>query len=335
MPTPQRSAPAALDGVRRLVAKAFPERVIVGCELLSGGYCNTNLKVIFDSNKPPAVLRIYKRDPSACGKETELLRLLRKTVAVPEVFYAEPDAQSRVGPYAVLEFIEGVTFSQLKKTRDIEALQQAATSVGKTLAAIGRFQFSKAGILSIDKNTGELEVASAYIEGSDPIPRILDMYLASPNLRQRTGEELADRLHEFIWSWAPRLPQLEGTPDRVQCLVHSDLDAGNILLREVKGKWTVVGVIDWEFAFSGSPLIDVGHFLRYERMTRPLREPYFSRAFVEHGGWLPPDWREVVRAMDLTGLCEMLTRDELPPHALSELLSLINATLEGRDFQDS
>jgi hypothetical protein len=48
-------------------------------------------------------------------------------------------------------------------------------------------------------------------------------------------------------------------------------------------------VLDWEFAFLGSPLLDVGHFLRYERAARPLREPHLSRGFLEDGGKLPED----------------------------------------------
>jgi aminoglycoside phosphotransferase (APT) family kinase protein len=318
-----------LDEIRRLVAKAFPHRKVAGYELLSGGYCNTNLKLTFESGQKPAVLRIYRRDPAACSRETELLRLIRTNVPVPEVFFAEPEHE--VEPFAVLEYVEGVTFSQLKKTRDVEAIQQVATSAGKTLASIGHYRFSRPGILSVDKQTGELEVADEYIKGREPIPRLNDTFLASPKLQQRTGQELTARLHEFMWSRASRLSQLDEETDRIQCLVHSDFGGGNILVRQVEGKWGVVSLLDWEFAFSGSPLIDVGHFLRFERIAEPLREPYFSRAFVEHGGRLPDDWREVVKVLDLTALCEMLTRDDLPPHATSELLMLINATLEGRD----
>jgi aminoglycoside phosphotransferase (APT) family kinase protein len=68
----------------------------------------------------------------------------------------------------------------------------------------------------------------------------------------------------------------------------------------------VAAVLDWEFAFSGSPLLDVGHFLRYERAAQPLREPQFSRGFVEHGGKLPEDWRHVVRVIDLTALADVV-----------------------------
>ena len=313
--------------MRSLVARAFPHERVLRLEPLSGGHCNTNLKILFDSSHAPVVLRIYDRDPSACSKETELLRLVRKTVPVPEVFHAEDAPQSDAAPFALLEYIEGCTFTQLKHTKDIDTIQQASASAGRTLAAIGQYQFARPGMLSLNSEIGELEVTAAYVEGPDPIPRLLDTFLASHNLRERAGQELADRLHEFIWSWAPRLARLDDAPERVRCLVHSDFYGGNILFKQHHGRWTVTGVLDWEFAFSGSPLIDVGHFLRFENPDQPLREPHFSRSFVEHGGWLPLDWQGIVRVLDLTALCELLTRDELPPHAISELLGLIQGTL--------
>jgi fructokinase len=94
--------------------------------------------------------------------------------------------------------------------------------------------------------------------------------------------------------------------------------------------WAVAAILDWELAFSGSPLLDVGHFLRYELDATPLREPYFSRAFVEHGGHLPDNWRLVVKLIDLTGLVECLTHDELPSDVEAELFALIDATLAMR-----
>jgi hypothetical protein len=74
--------------------------------------------------------------------------------------------------------------------------------------------------------------------------------------------------------------------------------------------------------------LDVGHFLRYETVDRPLREPHFSKTFVEHGGYLPEGWREIVRVIDLTALVECLTHDDLSAEVESELIELILATLE-------
>lgn len=186
----------------------------------------------------------------------------------------------------------------------------------------------EAALLRLVRDTVPVpEVLYAYVEGHNPIPRILDTFLASPNLNKRASTELIERLHDFAWSWAPRLPQL----DNDCSLVHSDFGNRNILVHEQDGEWSVAAVIDWEFAFSGSPLLDVGHFLRYERNSQPLREPHFSRAFVEHGGRLPDDWRHIARAIDLTGLVECLTHDQLPADVEAELLDLVHAALEGRD----
>ena len=62
-----------------------------------------------------------------------------------------------------------------------------------------------------------------------------------------------------------------------------------------------------------------------------LLEPHFSQGFVEHGGYLPDNWREIARVIDLSGLIECLTHDELPIEVEIELLELVNATLDRRD----
>jgi hypothetical protein len=71
--------------------------------------------------------------------------------------------------------------------------------------------------------------------------------------------------------------------------------------------------------------------MRYERRGRPLVEPWFSEGFLAGGGTLPPDWRDLARAVDLMALCEFLTRPELPESIVPELVELIAATTEGRD----
>ncbi|PYS73914.1 MAG: hypothetical protein DMF69_03475 [Acidobacteria bacterium] len=159
------------------------------------------------------------------------------------------------------------------------------------------------------------------------MPRLLDTFLESAKCQQRLGLKLVDEVHNFVWSWVWDLRNL----DDEHRLVHSDFGNRNILVSEERGRWVVAAIIDWEFAFSGSPLLDVGHFLRYERFSQSLCEPHFSQAFVAHGGKLPDNWRELVRVIDLTALVELLTHDELPADVEAELLELTRATIEQRD----
>jgi len=305
-----------LDHVNHLIAVAFPNRKVARTELLHGGLINTNLKIHFESDFKPVVLRLYRDGAAACDKEIAVHNLIRRHVPVPEILYSETK-----GAFAFIEYIEGITFQQLKRTNNLHAIQQASASIGKTLAAIGRFRFPAPGQLLASE--GSLVVGNKFIEGPDPIPRILDRFLASTVFQQRAGSKLVDQLHNFIWSYATILPSLE-----TDCsLVHNDFGNRNILVREINGVWSVAAILDWEMAFSGSPLLDVGHFLRYEPDATPLREPYFSRAFVEHGGHLPDNWKPVVKLIDLTGLVECLTHDELPTDVEAELFALINATI--------
>lgn len=254
-------------------------------------------------------------------KESAVLELVHATVPVPRVIHVEPNGINGSRPFSILEFINGVTFQQLKRTKDLDAIHQAAASAGETLARIGSFQFPKPGRLEVDNG---LSVGARYVDGPDPIPRLLDSFLESEHLQQRMDAALQHRLHSLTWSWADRLREF----DNDNHLVHCDFGNRNILVDCVEGRWQVAAVLDWEFALSGSPLLDVGHFLRYETEDKPLREPYFSRAFVEYGGYLPDDWRRISLVIDLTGLVECLTHDSLPDDVVDEILQLIKSTLK-------
>ncbi|MBC7931014.1 MAG: phosphotransferase [Rubrivivax sp.] len=308
--------------VGRLVSTAFPQGRVVDVQVLQGGLSNSIFKVRLDSFDEPFVLRVYDRDPSACRKEVDLLRLVRRTVPVPEVIHAEPDGIGGVGPFVLMRYVEGITFRKLKEAGDARAIGEAARSVGETLAAIGLYSFPNPGRLRDGP-----EVCGKFIEGPDTVPRFVDACLDSPCLKSRMGDELRGRLREFVWGWASRLAGL----DEERSLVHGDFNSPNILVRTVEGKWAVAAVLDWEFALSGSTLFDIGNFLRYERAARPLREPHFSEGYAQGGGTLPEDWRRLARVIDLTSLCEFLTREELPDDIVSEVLDLIRATIEDRD----
>ena len=307
--------------IRDCIALAFPNSDIARTEILSGGLINTNIKIEFSSHQPPVVLRFYQGGAAVCLKESAVLRLVRSTVPAPEVIHVEPNGIDGSTPFMILEFINGVTFQQLKRTKDLEAIHQAAASVGETLARIGKYQFPKPGRLL---GGNDLTVGPQYMEGRDPIPRLLDSFLQSENLQRRIDVSLQDEVHEFVWSWADQLRAL----DNDRHLVHCDFGNRNILVDCINGRWQVAAVLDWEFALSGSSLLDIGHFLRYETLDTPLREPYFSRAFVESGGFLPDDWRRISMMLDLTGLVECLTHDHLPDDVADEILQLINSTLK-------
>jgi aminoglycoside phosphotransferase (APT) family kinase protein len=319
---PRTELPAPL--LQHIVQRALPGCRVVDVQPLTGGLRNGNFKVQLDQSPGSIVLRIYEHDPSLCRKEVDLIALMGRSVPVPEVLHAEAEGWEDLPPFALLRHVEGVSFHELKRSEDTVSVAQASHSVGQTLALIGRTTFPASGWIGPGPN-----VTAPLLEGPNPSPRFVDLCLASPNLRQRMPADLRDQTQTLVWSLAPQLAALD---DRLS-LVHGDFGKRNLLMRKVAGTWTVAAVLDWEFAVSGSPLIDLGHFLRYECASRPLAEPHFSEGYLQAGGALPEGWRRLARVVDALALCETLTRDALPDAVVAELLELVRSTAEDRDPQ--
>ncbi len=284
-------------------------------QLLDEGLCNFNYRVDLDAG-PPVVVRIYGRNPAACRKEVGVLRLVQNSVPVPDVLEACPEGYEDVGPLALLRYVEGITFRQLRRLGDHEAIAEAAYSIGETLAAIGRFEFAG------NSGVGEGATIAPFMENPTAIPELVDECLESEVLRRRLDADLRERLHGLVWSRAPELARLASE----RSLVHCDFNNRNTLVRCERGRWRLAAVLDWEYAVSGSPLVDVGSFLRYERLSSPSREPHFSQGYLSGGGRLPEDWWRLARVVVLANLCEILTESELPESLVMEVVALVRAT---------
>lgn len=102
----------------------------------------------------------------------------------------------------------------------------------------------------------------------------------------------------------------------------------NILVRQFNERWHVSAVLDWEFAFAGSPLIDIGNMFRYSHLHPPVFEKEFLRGYQEQGGVLPSEWKKVAKLVDLLSLCEFLNAPTPPNALLHEVTALIIATLD-------
>lgn len=189
---PRRTLPAVL--FERMVHAAFPCARILDIEPLTGGLRNANFKLRLNSGQEAIVLRIYEHDPSLCQKEVDLLQLIGNSVPVPEVLYAEPNGCEDAPPFTMARYIEGITIRELKRGGDADAIAEASYSAGQILASIGCTRFPKSGWLAPGP-----KVIRTLLEGADPVPRLVDLYLASPNLQRRMTADLRDHTHEVAW----------------------------------------------------------------------------------------------------------------------------------------
>ena len=190
---------------------------------------------------------------------------------------------------------------------------------------MGRITFAQPGWLARGPT-----VTDPLLPGADPMPRFVDQCLASPLLQRRVPAELRDKTQAATWSHAAAL----GRAADETSLVHGDFGGRNLIVRQQAGRWVVAAVLDWEFAVSGSPLADVGHFLRYEQRGRPAAERHFRAGYLEGGVRLPPEWRRLARLVELVAVCEALTHDGLPDAAAAEL-KLMRATVEDRSARSA
>jgi aminoglycoside phosphotransferase (APT) family kinase protein len=305
--------------VARLLAAIFGAGSAAQVELMSEGLSNLNYKVALKARSETVVLRIYGRDPAAWQKEVDLLNLLGDTIPVPEVLHVYESGLCGIGPFIIMRYVEGISFRQLKKARDTEAIAQAAYSIGETLATLGHHKFTRCGMLGAGT-----EVAYQDPNGSNAIPEFIDSCLASRTLQARLEERVRERVHELAWSEAGALECLQAETS----LVHGDFNNRNVLVRREHGRWRVAALLDWELAASGSQMLDISSFLQYERKLNPQREPHFSLGYLHGGGTLPEEWRQLARILGLKGQCESLTLDNLPPAIVTEIAELVRATVE-------
>jgi len=91
-------------------------------------------------------------------------------------------------------------------------------------------------------------------------------------------------------------------------LVHSDYNGKNLIAVGAGGRWSISAVLDWEFAFSGSPLTDIGNMLRFRGELPAGFADGFIAGYRDGGGELPEGWREISEALDLYALADFLTR---------------------------
>ncbi|CAM4142725.1 phosphotransferase family protein [Kibdelosporangium persicum] len=250
----------------------LPGRRIDHAERLSGGHRNENVLIVTDDGER-YVLRTYLAD-NRCAFEAALAVRLEGVVPVPEVVAADPAGDP---PLMLSRFVPGTP-------------PTSAAGVGEALARVGSVTFDRPGFLSAalePDGTEPVTGLAAFVESCVRKGNVLTV------AEQRALVRLAER-------WEPLAASVRGA----RSLVHSDFNLKNLLVTP-DGQVTV---LDWEFALSTSPLVDVGNMLRFGDELPPGFEAEFIAGFRAAGGVLPDDWRAVSRALDLFAVADFLTR---------------------------
>ena len=241
-------------------------------QLLSGGLANANVLV------GGRVLRIYRRDPGTLRLEAALLRRPWQSFRVPEILEIGSD-------FMLLEYVPH---------GPLLGSAEHGTAVGLALAEIHGSPFEHAGFL-----TPELQVAEPF---PDLIPSLIS-YARSllPRAEEALGAARAQQVLDALESNAAALGAAVGKP----VLLHADFKASNL-------HWASDNrllVLDWEFAYAGSRLSDVGQLLRWAPPEPFVRA--FELAYAAAGPGLPVDFEKWAALLDLVNLLGLVSNPNI------------------------
>ncbi|MBV8375835.1 MAG: phosphotransferase [Verrucomicrobia bacterium] len=305
------------DEIRGLVSSHLGGSEIESISVLTGGFVNSNYRLLLRDQRS-LVLRIAAR-PSDLKKELTVLKRVRDAVPVPAVVAEDFSGPC---PFALLEFIEGRLLSESLHSLDGAHLTSVAFDAGICLQAIHSFNLGKAGFFDENFifNPSMENLGGGYYE-------YICSSFASGRVRRRLGETLAASALEYVQASRDAYWSI---PNATR-LIHCDYNLKNILVRKAGTTWKVAGVLDWEFTMAGSPLVDIGNFLRFEDELPAGFGESFMEGYLSDSPDLPDNWREIARLLDLAAMVNFLDSEEETPKSFhTAILVIANTVNQGK-----
>ena len=260
-------------------------------QLLSGGQANTNIRIGKDQ-----VLRLYRRDASIAGKELSLIQKNWNSFVVP----------------AVARFGEGYLLMKYMNHSPLEDAAEVGAALGEALAEIHSNRYETAGFIGMGLLIEEpmddfvMDMWSYLCSFMDMLPKP-----ALPRI-------LLDEVIGFFDSKIEALQEVVGHP----VLLHGDFKVSNL-------HWSDQGrplVLDWEFAYAGSSLMDMGQLFRWP--VSPAFEEAFQKGYQASGGHLPDRWKYGAGILDLINLVGMLYKSTPDSRMTLDITAKIKSTLQ-------
>lgn len=261
-------------------------------EVLVGGRANVNVRV-----GPDRVLRIYRRDRATVGKEKALLQHPWESFVVPAVLGSGQD-------FLVLEYVPHGALG---------VSAEHGVQVGRALAEIHRRRFRGAGFLGADLN-----VCAPFQDVIESFGSHADSELDRAALPLEIA--LRPRVEAFVSAHRDALGRAAGPA----VLLHGDFKASNL-------HWTAGNrllVLDWEFAYAGPALMDIGQLLRWNPPLAFVSS--FAESYRRHGGELPEGWQRSAEIFDLFNLAGLLAGAAPDSQRSIDVLRRIERILGGR-----
>lgn len=296
------------------IIKLYISDEIVAIKPMTEGCANTNYKISFKRHIP-VVFRIYTRDSRAMGREADIFRVVHEHVPVPSIIALDDTKKHINYSFGIFTYIRGISMRELVLAGDEKIISACCIDAGRYLAALSNIRFPKQGFF--EENLKIKYFMNNYIN-------YFMAQLEDRNIKRELGKNIINKLQKLIYENEKYLPDINQAN-----LTHGDYDPANIKVGKIKNRWGVVGILDWEFAFSGSYYFDIGTMLRFSHKLPKYYERSFITGLEQHGLKLPQDWRKYARLIDLLSLLQLLrfNSKDARPKLNSDVTALIKYTL--------
>lgn len=237
--------------LRAIVASVFPDDTLQTCHLLSGGLFNTTYRVVTDRHD--AVLRMgpvhrelllpYEHNLMAAEVLTDKL-CLENGIPASTVLHLDTSKAVIDRDFMVVERIDSVPLSDPSVPEEQKAalLRECGRLVRKLHSIRGK-QFGRLTKVVAGQGFDHWYDAMES-EFLDVLTKAEEYRVFPPDLRERVLAFLRQRKTALSALPEPRL-------------AHCDLWAGNILVRQNNGRYSVCAIIDGDRAMFGDPALDI------------------------------------------------------------------------------
>lgn len=290
--------------------------------LLSAGCANTNYKVTFKNDRLPVVIRIYIRDKTALQREVAIHKLVADKVPVAAPLYFDESCILYSYPYAIMEWIDGKLLREVILSKNEKAISQCVFAAGLYLNELRQIKFTHGGFFQDNLQIRPFNKEEEYL------PYVLNL-LNDKVIKCDLDSNLHNAVSRLVNTYSKLLPNKDEAN-----LTHADYDPANMIVTQVKGKWKIAAILDWEFAYAGTYLLDIGMMLRYSHKLPNYYENNFIAGIKSQGFNLPAEWKKQAKLMDLLCLLQLIHYNPASerPKMNRDVVSLIVDTVQNWDF---
>ena len=297
----ERSTPIVdmqTDEIKRILIEYDNTLTVTDFYAIRIGCRNSNYVV--GTNKGKFLLRIAPI--TGLNNESIAYELVKDQINVPDLLFHTAERKASIFIY---QYIDGVSLQKLmieSNQCDPSLLEQAARA-----AAV---------IHSIPKEK-TLELAEFDVP---PFEMWYECFLDNPVVKLRIGDETHGRIKRLVFEKQKLIPEI----DRLKSLIHCDFRPANMLVDDHRQ----VFFVDWEAAWWGHSLADIGQLFRYRSFFKDTDIELFEQVYNTYAGRkLPDHWFELSIFRDLVNLLQLLSSQQEAPSRNSDLVNLIEGTL--------